>query len=314
MFLSQALAPRGAEGAVSRTSLPVMQLSRANIALVVLAAWLACESLLAGETGQDAAAAEESSQAQSSAQMAGRIDALLDELWSAEQIEPVPLAGDGQFLRRAHFIINKPHFKVAVDFANANAEGIGANVALTVTDPISELTAIAQPGTSRTVLALGATRLEMFAQNLTAGMPPAQAAAASQIRLMVHDRCDALGELLDSDADGRLGERDVATSAQSLLTYDANHDGQLQNNELPYSMIVAFLRGERPGDDSFYRPRSEAARPALAGAPAWFIRADFNGDGDISRREFLGTGDQFSRLDANRDDFINATEAAVRRE
>jgi len=234
----------------------------------------------------------------------------------AAQFQPLDANGDGRLDQEeiAQLLTNKPHFKVAVDFTNANAEGAGAVTSLTVTDPISELTVIGQPATGRIVLALGATRLVMFAQDFTAGVPPAQAAAASQVRLMVHDRCDALGELLDSDADGRLGERDVAASAQTLLKYDADHDGQLQNNELPYSMIVAFLRGERPGDDSFYRPRSEASRPAQTGAPTWFIRADFNGDGDISRREFLGTGDQLSRLDANRDDFISAAEAAARNE
>ncbi len=74
-------------------------------------------------------------------------------------------------------------------------------------------------------------------------------------------------------------------------------------------MIVAFLRGERPDTYSFYRPQSEGARTALADAPRWFVRADFNGDGDVSRREFLGTREQFSNLDANGDGFISADEA-----
>jgi Ca2+-binding EF-hand superfamily protein len=127
---------------------------------------------------------------------------------------------------------------------------------------------------------------------------------------MVHDNCDPLCELLDADADGRLGEREISTAAKTLLEYDMNHDGILQSNELPYTMIVAFLRGERPEEDSFYRPRSVMARSAPAGTPEWFIHSDFNGDGDISRREFLGTNEQFSRLDTNGDGFINAAEAA----
>jgi hypothetical protein len=73
-------------------------------------------------------------------------------------------------------------------------------------------------------------------------------------------------------------------------------------------MIVAFLRGEQPGEQSFYRPQSARMLPA-AEAPSWFAHADFNGDGDVSSREFLGTREQFSKLDTNQDGFIAAAEA-----
>ena len=41
-----------------------------------------------------------------------------------------------------------------------------------------------------------------------------------------------------------------------------------------------------------FRPRG---RPAAG--PAWFRRMDRNRDGGVSRREFLGTREQFERLD-----------------
>ena len=92
------------------------------------------------------------------------------------------------------------------------------------------------------------------------------------------------------------------------MNFDANKNGQVDTNELPYSMVAAFLRGEQPGEQSFYRPQSARLLPA-SDAPSWFSHADFNGDGDVSRREFLGSGEQFSRLDSNGDGFVSAGEA-----
>ncbi|HJQ82340.1 MAG TPA: hypothetical protein VJ828_20435, partial [Lacipirellulaceae bacterium] len=48
-----------------------------------------------------------------------------------------------------------------------------------------------------------------------------------------------------------------------------------------------------------------------ADAPLWFTKADFNGDGDISRREFLGSFDRFRPVDENQDGYISRDEAAA---
>jgi hypothetical protein len=45
--------------------------------------------------------------------------------------------------------------------------------------------------------------------------------------------------------------------------------------------------------------------------PAWFSHADLNGDGDVSRREFLGAPVQFERLDGDKDGYLNAAESAL---
>ena len=42
----------------------------------------------------------------------------------------------------------------------------------------------------------------------------------------------------------------------------------------------------------------------------WFAAMDSNRDGEISRREFLGTQDQFQQLDRDADGFIGPAEAA----
>ncbi|MBX9582607.1 MAG: EF-hand domain-containing protein, partial [Gemmataceae bacterium] len=55
-----------------------------------------------------------------------------------------------------------------------------------------------------------------------------------------------------------------------------------------------------------------AAEPppaAKTGVPDWFTKMDRNGDGDISRREFLGPLSLFRRLDADGDGLITPDEA-----
>jgi hypothetical protein len=46
--------------------------------------------------------------------------------------------------------------------------------------------------------------------------------------------------------------------------------------------------------------------------PTWFTHADLNGDGDVSRREFLGSAAHFNQLDGDQDGYINLAEAATR--
>jgi hypothetical protein len=76
-------------------------------------------------------------------------------------------------------------------------------------------------------------------------------------------------------------------------------------------MIVAFIRGEAAAEQSFYVPASAPASSASGAAPPkWFNHADLNADGEISRREFLGTPDHFSAADLSRDGYITPDEAA----
>ena len=43
--------------------------------------------------------------------------------------------------------------------------------------------------------------------------------------------------------------------------------------------------------------------------PEWYQRMDRNGDGDVSRREFLSSRADFQRLDADADGLIDLSEA-----
>ena len=46
-----------------------------------------------------------------------------------------------------------------------------------------------------------------------------------------------------------------------------------------------------------------------AAGPVWFQKMDTNGDGDVSNREFLGSAEQFAKLDGDNDGLIDGQEA-----
>ena len=49
--------------------------------------------------------------------------------------------------------------------------------------------------------------------------------------------------------------------------------------------------------------------PTDARGPAWFRKMDRNGDGDVSRAEFLGSKEDFDRIDTDHDGLISLEEA-----
>jgi Ca2+-binding EF-hand superfamily protein len=209
----------------------------------------------------------------------------------------------------------EPHLEMSVAFGEAGKED-SAKALLEAKSLTPEVELSMQPSGDRAIVSLGGTRLIVSAHNLVA-KPEDDAAyqqgAPNQIRLMVHDQCDALFEELDANADGRLGEREIAFCSERLAKRDTDRDGQLAGDEFPYSMIVAFLLGERPAEKSFYIPPSSAVSRVSSDkpVPAWFSHADLNGDGDVSQREFLGAPAQFDRLDGDKDGYLSVTESTL---
>ena len=254
-----------------------------------------------------------------------RLEYLLSDLYSPRQTlgpesfselaalyEPIDVNSDGwlEQLELADFATVDPHLEIAVTFDRTDSPQETA-ATLDIRHQVPEISVVARPSRDRVVLRLGATLLIVSAHDLAPLQPADQYVDPSQIRLMVHDQYDALFEELDMNSDGRLGEREITTMADRLRTRDTDGDGRLANHELPYSMIVAFLRGERLNEQSYYLPAAVTKQTTMAAAPEWFRHADFNDDGDISRREFLGTREHFTQLDANQDSYIDAAEAAA---
>ncbi len=210
----------------------------------------------------------------------------------------------------ARLLTVEPHVKLAVEFnSTPTADQPAAKV--TLLDRSEEVQPLGEATADRLTLTLGATRLAVSATGAAVPGQPMMAyggGAQNQLELMVHDQEDALFEELDANGDGRLGTREMTACRERLATRDANGDGALTADELPYSMIVAFMRGG-VGGDGFYSPPRTAPVAASAEVPEWFRYADFNGDGDVSRREFLGAPARFQEIDGDGNGFVDASEA-----
>lgn len=266
-----------------------------------------------------------------------RLDYVLGDLYAPrQQLGPTSFSARGELFAKldkngnqqldtkefAALAEVEPHAKVSVDFISDGGNGRPATT-LAVLDHGTEIDQVIQHTVNRLVLITSDTRLILSAHDLGGEQRPDQVAQRNQIRMMVHDRGDGLFEALDSDANGKLGEREIATAADRLRRTDTNGDGQLDEDELSVSMTVAFMRSEPPSERSFYVPSYDSVAMTPSNSTptsttgqqtaigSWFQHADFNGDGDVSRGEFVGSIAQFSSLDRNEDGFISGDEAVT---
>jgi len=71
----------------------------------------------------------------------------------------------------------------------------------------------------------------------------------------------------------------------------------------------AFNGGARLPLSNDYDARVAVQAAPIRPGPAWFHKMDRNGDGDVSRNEFLGSAEQFDAVDTDKDDLISLAEA-----
>ena len=116
------------------------------------------------------------------------------------------------------------------------------------------------------------------------------------------------------DADGRLSPREVRGMPTLIDRFDRDRDGLLSVGEVPRRFRVTFSRGPVVAANPFGpvavpRRMDGQPNPRPTAGPMWFQKMDRNQDGDVSRREFLGTDADFRRIDVDGDGLIDAKEA-----
>jgi Ca2+-binding EF-hand superfamily protein len=136
---------------------------------------------------------------------------------------------------------------------------------------------------------------------------------SSSTVLLVSDDGRNLFSLINTYHDGRLRQREL-TQAWAQLSPFAKEDA-VARTELPRQFQLLFSQGQIgevfSGFVGLPIPNTTPQRSATVGGkgPLWFQKMDRNGDGFVSRREFLGTKEDFDRIDTDGDGLISPEEA-----
>lgn len=159
---------------------------------------------------------------------------------------------------------------------------------------------------------------KIFEKEVTAALDEleeiALAASNGIVTVDLNEASRGLFGLIDTDGDGKLSLTELRAMPKLVERFGSKKDGTLALTDLPRRFEASLVPGLNLGrafnnnnqyvDYGYVMPRQ---RPQVG--PMWFQKMDRNRDGYVSRREFLGTDEEFRKLDLNGDGLISVEEA-----
>jgi Ca2+-binding EF-hand superfamily protein len=145
-------------------------------------------------------------------------------------------------------------------------------------------------------------------KELTAYLDMQTEGAGCRLQLTLTDEGRSLFEVLDENGDGRLSLRELRSSWSRMKPL-AQSDNGLSRQDISRRLEVSVGQAQRNARAIQIVSRTATVAGGQRSSPLWFGKMDRNQDGDISPREFLGSDEDFRKLDADGDGLISLTEA-----
>jgi Ca2+-binding EF-hand superfamily protein len=137
-------------------------------------------------------------------------------------------------------------------------------------------------------------------------------AYGAQVSLSLASAGLGMFQTLDANLDGQLGIRELRNSWERLKEFDSDGDALVAKSEFPQQFTMNVGSGLNPNNlpaSVLRNSMPRTVRRVPGEGPVWFRKMDRNGDGDVSRVEWLGALDEFERIDADKDGLISAAES-----